>query len=176
MLGTRQGVVIRFNEEEVRPVGRVARGVRGIRLEEGNAVIGMVTIGTDSTTSILTVTEGGYGKRTTVGEYRVQTRGGKGVISVKVTEKNGHAISFHLVRDADEIMLMTAEGKVLRIRVGDLREIGRNAQGVRLIDMEDGDHVVGVAKLAEPEEQETPEVDGDGGPSLRNGSDTPLAE
>ena len=136
----------------------------------------MVTIGTDSTTSILTVTEGGYGKRTTVGEYRVQTRGGKGVISVKVTEKNGHAISFHLVRDADEIMLMTAEGKVLRIRVGDLREIGRNAQGVRLIDMEDGDHVVGVAKLAEPEEQETPEVDGDGGPSLRNGSDTPLAE
>jgi len=149
LLGTKQGIVIRFKEDAVRAVGRTARGVRGISLDEGNEVIGMETITPDATASILTVTEGGYGKRTVVSEYRLQGRAGRGIISVKVTEKNGPAVSFHQVRDGDEIMVMTAEGKVLRTRVVDLREIGRNAQGVRLIEMEDSDRVVGVAKLAE---------------------------
>jgi DNA gyrase subunit A len=149
LLGTRHGIVIRFKEEDVRPMGRTAHGVRGISLDEGNYVIGMETITPDSTASILTVTEGGYGKRTLVSEYRLQGRAGKGIISVKVTEKNGPAVSFHQVRDGDEIMVMTAEGKILRTRVDDVREIGRNAQGVRLIDMEETDRVVGVAKLAE---------------------------
>src|SRR5712692_9900819 len=149
LLGTRDGIVIRFREEDVRPMGRPAYGVRGITLDEGNYVIGMETITPDSTTSILTVTERGYGKRTLVSEYRLQGRAGKGIISVKVTEKNGHAVSFHQVRDDDEIMVMTAEGKILRTRVDDVREIGRNAQGVRLIDMTETDRVVGVAKLAE---------------------------
>ena len=85
LLGTRQGIVIRFNEEKVRPMGRTAHGVRGITLEEGNFVIGMETLLADSTSTILTITEGGYGKRTTVDEYRVQGRGGKGIISVKTT-------------------------------------------------------------------------------------------
>ncbi len=155
LLGTRQGITIRFKEDEVRPMGRTAHGVKGITLEEGNEVIGMETITPDSTTSILTVTEGGYGKRTPVGEYRVQGRGGKGIISVKTTERNGLAIGFLQVRDGDEIMLIAAQGKVLRCKVDDIREIGRNTQGVRILDLDgEGDRVVGVARLAEAVERE----------------------
>ncbi|MEC4668945.1 MAG: DNA gyrase subunit A, partial [Nitrospirota bacterium] len=132
LLGTRQGIVIRFKEEEVRPMGRTAHGVRGITLEDANEVIGMETITPDSTTAILTITEGGYGKRTAVTEYRVQGRGGKGIISVKTTERNGLAVGFLQVREDDEIMMMAAKGKILRCRVDDIREIGRNTQGVRL--------------------------------------------
>jgi DNA gyrase subunit A len=160
LLGTKQGITIRFKEEEVRPMGRTAYGVKGITLEEGNEVIGMETITPDSTTSILTVTEGGYGKRTPVGEYRVQGRGGKGIISVKTTERNGPAVGFLQVRDGDEIMLIAAQGKVLRCKVDDIREIGRNTQGVRILDLDgESDRVVGVARLAEVVEREdlTPE-------------------
>ncbi|MGQ0810160.1 MAG: DNA gyrase subunit A [Nitrospiraceae bacterium] len=150
LIGTRQGITIRFKEEEVRPMGRTAYGVKGITLEEGNEVIGMETITPDSTTALLTVTEGGYGKRTPVTEYRVQGRGGKGIISVKTTERNGLAVGFLQVRDGDEIMLMAAQGKVLRCRVDDIREIGRNTQGVRILDLDsDDDRVVAVARLAE---------------------------
>ncbi len=155
LLGTKQGITIRFKEEEVRPMGRTAYGVKGITLEEGNEVIGMETITPDSTTSILTVTEGGYGKRTPVTEYRVQGRGGKGIISVKTTERNGLAVGFLQVRDDDEIMLMAAQGKVLRCKVDDIREIGRNTQGVRILDLEgDEDRVVAVARLADSGERE----------------------
>jgi DNA gyrase subunit A len=155
LLGTKQGITIRFSESEVRPMGRTAYGVKGITLEEGNEVIGMETITPDSTTAILTVTEGGYGKRTPVGEYRVQGRGGKGIISVKTTERNGLAVGFLQVRDSDEIMLMAAQGKVLRCKVGDIREIGRNTQGVRILDLEgDDDRVVAVARLADSGERE----------------------
>ncbi|CUS33816.1 DNA gyrase subunit A [Candidatus Nitrospira nitrificans] len=155
LLGTRQGLTIRFKEEEVRSMGRMAYGVKGITLEEGNEVIGMETITPDSTTSILTVTEGGYGKRTPVGEYRIQGRGGKGIISVKTTERNGLAVGFLQVRDDDQIMLMAAQGKVLRCKVDDIREIGRNTQGVRILDLDgEGDRVVGVARLAEVVERE----------------------
>ena len=157
LLGTKQGITIRFKEEEVRPMGRMAYGVKGITLEEGNDVIGMETITPDSTTAILTVTEGGYGKRTRVGEYRIQGRGGKGIISVKTNERNGPAVGFLQVRDDDEIMLMAAQGKVLRCKVDDIREIGRNTQGVRILDLDgDEDRVVAVARLAEPGEREDP--------------------
>ncbi|MBM4139428.1 MAG: DNA gyrase subunit A [Nitrospira sp.] len=157
LLGTKRGITIRFAEGEVRSMGRTAYGVKGITLEEGNEVIGMETITPDSTTSILTVTEGGYGKRTPVGEYRVQGRGGKGIISVKTTEKNGLAVGFLQVRDSDQIMLMAAQGKVLRCKVGDLREIGRNTQGVRILDLDgDEDRVVAAARLAETGEREDP--------------------
>ncbi|MBI4400230.1 MAG: DNA gyrase subunit A [Nitrospirae bacterium] len=171
LLGTRQGIVIRFKEDEVRPMGRTAHGVRGITLEEGNEVIGMETITPDSTTSILTITEGGYGKRTPVTEYRVQGRAGKGIISVKTTERNGLAVGFLQVRDEDEIMIMAAKGKILRCRVDDLREIGRNTQGVRILDLEDADdRVVGVARLAESAERdEGPSGNGDVGSPEDNG-------
>ncbi|HKU51995.1 MAG TPA: DNA gyrase subunit A, partial [Nitrospira sp.] len=161
LLGTRQGITIRFKEEEVRSMGRTAYGVKGITLEEGNEVIGMETITPDSTTSILTITEGGYGKRTPVGEYRVQGRGGKGIISVKTTERNGPAVGFLQVRDGDEIMLIAAQGKVLRCKVDDIREIGRNTQGVRILDLDgEGDRVVGVARLAEAVEREDAGTEG----------------
>src|SRR5256712_4856920 len=113
LLGTRDGIVIRFKEEDVRPMGRTARGVRGITLDEGNYVIGMETITPDSTTSILTVTERGYGKRTLVSEYRLQGRARKGIISVKVTEKNGPAVSFHHVRDGGQLIVITVVGMIL---------------------------------------------------------------
>jgi DNA gyrase subunit A len=155
LLGTKQGITIRFSESDVRAMGRTAYGVKGITLEEGNEVIGMETITPDSTTAVLTVTEGGYGKRTPVGEYRVQGRGGKGIISVKTTERNGLAVGFLQVRDSDEIMLMAAQGKVLRCKVGDIREIGRNTQGVRILDLDgDEDRVVAVARLADSVERE----------------------
>jgi DNA gyrase subunit A len=164
LLGTKQGITIRFSESEVRPMGRTAYGVKGITLEEGNEVIGMETITPDSTTAILTVTEGGYGKRTPVGEYRVQGRGGKGIISVKTTERNGLAVGFLQVRDSDEIMLMAAQGKVLRCKVGDIREIGRNTQGVRILDLEgDDDRVVAVARLADSGEREEAAEEGPAG-------------
>jgi DNA gyrase subunit A len=164
LLGTRYGIVIRFKEEDVRPMGRTAHGVRGISLDEGNEVIGMETITPDSTAAILTVTEGGYGKRTPVNEYRLQGRAGRGIISVKVTEKNGQAVAFLQVREGDEIMVMTAEGKILRTKVDNVREISRNAQGVRLIDMGDNDRVVGVAKLAESTPDDSVEAGDDEGP------------
>jgi DNA gyrase subunit A len=155
LLGTKQGITIRFKEDEVRPMGRTAYGVKGITLEEQNEVIGMETITPDSTTAVLTVTEAGYGKRTPVNEYRIQGRGGKGIISVKTTERNGLAVGFLQVRDGDEIMLMAAQGKVLRCKVDDIREIGRNTQGVQILDLDGGDdRVVGVARLAETIERE----------------------
>ena len=154
ILGTRTGLVIRFREQDVRSVGRTARGVRGMRLAGTNHVIGMAVIQPDVDASILTVTERGFGKRTLATEYRTQGRGGRGVISIKVTDKNGLAVSFHQVKESDEIMIMTAEGKILRTKVDALRDIGRNAQGVRLIDMEDTDRVVSVAKLAESADAE----------------------
>ncbi|HSF67422.1 MAG TPA: DNA gyrase subunit A [Nitrospiraceae bacterium] len=163
LLGTKKGITIRFKEDEVRPMGRTAHGVRGITLEEGNEVIGMETITPDSTTQILTVTEGGYGKRTPVTEYRVQGRGGKGIISVKTSERNGLAVGFLQVRDGDEIMLMAAQGKVLRCKVDEFREIGRNTQGVRILDLEGaGDRVVAVARLAESAEALPEESGGNG--------------
>jgi len=163
LLGTKQGIVIRFKEDEARPMGRTAHGVRGITLEEGNEVIGMETITPDSTTAILTITEGGFGKRTPVAEYRIQGRAGKGIISVKTTEKTGLAVGFLQVRDDDEIMLMAAMGKILRCKVNDIREIGRNTQGVRVLELEgDADRVVGVACIAEREEE--PAENGNGEP------------
>ncbi len=171
LLGTRMGIVIRFREEDVRPVGRTARGVRGITLADDNVVIGMVTITSETQSSILTVTEGGFGKRTQVDEYRVQARGGKGVISVKVTEKNGPAISFHQVWENDDVMLMSADGMILRTNMGQIREIGRNAQGVRLMVLPEEDRVVGVAKLAESDEEESEGSPDDFGPELDPSTD-----
>ena len=171
LLGSKKGIVIRFSEKDARPIGRTARGVRGIRLDKTNEVIGMATISHEAEASILTATEGGFGKRTLATEYRRQGRGGRGVSSVKVTEKNGLAVSFHQVNDSDEIMIMTAEGKILRTKVGSLRDIGRNSQGVRLIDMEETDRVVGVAKLDESTEgDEDAGNNGSGNAGDSNGS------
>jgi len=150
-LGTRDGLSIRFSETDVREIGRTGKGVIGIRLDEGNEVVGMEIVRDDST--ILTVTENGYGKRSTLEDYRSQGRGGKGIITIKIMEKNGRVIGMAQVSAEDEIILITSNGKVIRIRAKDISVQGRNTQGVRLFDIEEGDNVVSFAKVAEREEE-----------------------
>ncbi len=150
-LGTRNGYSIRFHETDVRPMGRLAAGVRGIRLAQGDSVVAMAVI-SDSQATLFTVTEHGYGKRTPVSEYRVQSRGGKGIINIKTTAKVGKVVGVILVNDNDEVMLVGASGNIVRMSVRDVRTIGRSTQGVRLIQIKEGDHLAAVAKLAEREE------------------------
>jgi len=150
LLSTHNGMSIRFNENEVRTISRVGRGVKGIDLDDDDFVVGMEIVQDNST--ILTVTERGFGKRTDLSEYRMQGRGGKGVYTIKVTQKNGKAMSAIQVTDDDEIMILTTEGMIIRMKTKDISIIGRNTQGVKLINLEDNDIVVGVVKLAERED------------------------
>jgi DNA gyrase subunit A len=152
LIGSKKGLVIRFPEKQARPMGRTAMGVKGITLGKDNEVIGMEALEPGTRTSILTVTERGFGKRTDPEEYRTQGRGGKGIISVRTTPRNGNAIAVLQVAEDTEIMLMTAEGKIIRLKIQDIRIIGRNTQGVRLIGLDPTDRVVGVATLAEQSE------------------------
>jgi DNA gyrase subunit A len=149
LIGTKKGLVIRFPEKQVRSMGRTAMGVKGIALAPDNEVIGMEALDKGTGASILTVTERGFGKRTDPKEYRSQGRGGKGIISVRTTPRNGNAVAVLQVADDQEIMLMTAEGKIIRLKVKDIRVIGRNTQGVRLIGLDPNDRVFGVTTLAE---------------------------
>jgi DNA gyrase subunit A len=148
-LGSKNGLAIRFHEDILRPIGRVARGVRGMSLECGDEVVGMEVLSGDAT--ILTITEHGYGKRTKSSEYRIQGRGGKGIITIKTTERNGSVVGIKQVIDDDHLMIITSTGKIIRIAVSDISVIGRNTQGVRLITIEKDEKVVGVARLAEQE-------------------------
>jgi DNA gyrase subunit A len=150
-LGTRDGLSIRFSETDVREIGRTGKGVIGIRLDKGNEVKGMEIVRDDST--ILTVTENGYGKRSTLEDYRSQGRGGKGIITIKITEKNGRVIGLAQVSEEDELILITSNGKVLRIRARDISVQGRNTQGIRLFDIDEGDKVVSFAKLVERDDE-----------------------
>jgi DNA gyrase subunit A len=145
MLFTDAGKVIRFAESKVRPMGRTARGVRGIRIEDGQAVKSLVVVHPNGT--ILTATENGYGKRTEIDEYRVSGRGGQGVISIQVTERNGKVVRSLQVTDSDEAMLITDKGTLVRFKVSELSIIGRNTQGVRLINVSSGELVVGMQKI-----------------------------
>ena len=149
-LPTRQGMSIRFREDDVRAVGRTAVGVRGIALEEGDEVVGMEILRPRGT--MLTVTEKGFGKRSAVEEYRVQSRGGKGVITLKVTEKTGAVLGMAQVSEEDDVMLVTDGGKIIRMPVAEIRISARNTQGVRLIGMEENGRVASLARLAEKEE------------------------
>jgi len=145
-LTTKNGMSIRFPEEDVRPTGRGAMGIRGIRLYDGDEVVSMEAL---SEGAILTVTENGYGKRTATGEYRRQTRGGKGVRTIKTSERNGKVVYAYQVTDQDQLMIMTEQGKIIRVRIEDISVIGRNTQGVRLINLSEGEKVVAVAKVVE---------------------------
>ena len=170
-LGTRDGLSIRFSETDVREIGRTGKGVIGIRLDESNEVKGMEIVRDDST--ILTVTENGYGKRSTLEDYRSQGRGGKGIITLKITEKNGLVIGMAQVSEDDEILLITMNGKVLRIRSRDISVQGRNTQGVRLFDIEESDKVISFAKVLEREEdKETPPEKGIPEPPMPAGQDS----
>ena len=163
-IGTRAGMAIRFPETDVRPMGRTARGVRGISLREGDEVVAMEVLTPGG--AMLTVAENGYGKRTGLDEYRVQSRGGVGIISISTSERNGRVVGIAQVNDEDEVMFMTQQGKVLRMVMRDLRTIGRATQGVRLMEMEEGDRVVSIARLAEREED-----DDTNGTNDENGTD-----
>ncbi|MDL1872186.1 DNA gyrase subunit A [Deltaproteobacteria bacterium PRO3] len=156
LIGTAEGMTIRFEDQEVREMGRTAYGVRGIKLEDGDFVVGMEVVNDGA--AILTVSANGLGKRTPTDEYRVQGRGGVGVITMKVTDKTGKVVAVKQVSDTDEIMLITNSGKIIRMPVNNISIIGRNTQGVRLINLEEGEQVSAVAKLAESEEDEEKET------------------
>ena len=141
------GKSIRFHEAEVRPSGRTSQGVRGMRLAKGDCIVGMAVLSHGQT--LFTLTENGYGKRTSVDEYPIQKRGGKGVITIKTSERNGKVVALLLVEEDDNVMLMTDAGKLIRIPVSGVSVISRNTQGVKLIDIEEGEVVVGAARIEE---------------------------
>jgi DNA gyrase subunit A len=150
-LGTRSGLSIRFHEGEVREMGRLAQGVRGIHLKKDDWVVGTAVLAQEGT--LLTVTENGFGKRTHTEEYRKQARGGKGIITMKTTERNGAVVGVLPVTDEDDLMIITDGGKIIRLRVKDLSIIGRNTQGVRLINLDEQEKLVGVARAVKREEE-----------------------
>ena len=156
-IGTKDGMAIRFPESDVRPMGRNAYGVRGISLRDDDEVVAMEVLTPGGT--ILSVTEQGYGKRTELDEYRVQSRGGVGIINIQTSERNGKVIGVTQVTGEDELMLITQQGKILRMASSNIRTIGRATQGVRLIDIEGEDRAVSIARLAEKDEAPADEKD-----------------
>ncbi|MCI0483457.1 MAG: DNA gyrase subunit A [candidate division NC10 bacterium] len=165
-LGTRNGMAVRFKEDDVRPTGRSARGVVGIRLEPQDQVVGMEIVSEGA--QMLTVCERGFGKRTDVSEYRVQGRGGKGIINIRVTDKNGPVVGIKQVREEDGVMMISQEGKVNRLRVREIRDTGRAAQGVRLQGLGEGDRVAAVTAVVMEEDEAA-----EGGPETVEGSAEP---
>jgi DNA gyrase subunit A len=162
VLATRGGMSIRFSEKDVRPMGRATTGVRGIQLDTDDRVIGMVVIRRDAT--LLTVTERGLGKRSELADYRVQKRGGKGIITVRRTPKTGSVVALKEVLPDDELMLVTRHGVIIRLPVEGIRVIGRNTQGVKIINLDSGDSVMDVARVVSESEEvvEAAEVIADG--------------
>ncbi|MEK7386117.1 MAG: DNA gyrase C-terminal beta-propeller domain-containing protein, partial [candidate division NC10 bacterium] len=145
MVATKQGTIIRFAEDELRPLSRDAGGVRGIEVEEGDEVISADVV--QEGVTILTVTERGYGKRTPLDEYRLQGRAGKGIIDIKTGGRNGNVVAMLQVRDGDDILVVTTKGKMIRFHAADVSVQGRNTWGVRIIELEPDDHVGSVARV-----------------------------
>jgi DNA gyrase subunit A len=156
--GTRQGMAIRFQESEVRPMGRPARGVKAMELEAGDYIVGAEV--TEAEGLMLAISENGYGKRTPIEDYRLTHRGGRGVINMKTTNKVGHVMAVMKVTDNTDLMIITADGKIIRIESGEIRQAGRSTQGVRLVRMEDGDRVAAACKVPDSgaDEEAEPEV------------------
>ncbi|MEW5844565.1 MAG: DNA gyrase subunit A [Bacteroidota bacterium] len=150
IIGTRNGMAVRFNEKDVRNMGRTATGVRGIRLGKGDVVIGMIVV--RNATTLMVVTEKGFGKRSEIEDYRLSRRGGKGVITVKTSDRNGKLIAMKEVNDGDELVIITTQGMVIRQSVSELRVMGRNTQGVRLIRLNENDDIADIARVI-PEEE-----------------------
>ncbi len=143
---SKKGMSIRFHESDIRNMGRTAAGVKGMRLSKGDEIVGAIVIINDS--SIIIVTENGYGKRSPVLEYRIQKRGGKGVFAIKQSERNGDLVGAMQVTDNDEVILIANSGKMIRMPLKNVRTIGRNTQGVRLINLQDDEKVVGMDSVA----------------------------
>ena len=160
LLSTRNGKAIRFSEKDVRPTGRSTQGVKGISLEADDEVVSLAVLNPDET--LLTVSSLGYGKRSSVDEYRVQSRAGKGVLTMRTTDKTGEVVGVRQVTDEDHLMLITDSGRIIRLRMRELRTIGRNTQGVRLFDIDPKERVVSLALLAEGDEYEETAEETDG--------------
>ena len=156
VLVTREGMCITFDEKDVRPIGRVSQGVIGIRLDDEDEVIGMESIITGGKATLLTITENGFGKRTELDEYRVQIRGGKGVITYKITPKTGKLVGARIATEEDDVMLITDTGTIIRLEVKDISVLGRSTQGVTLMRTNDGGKVVSIETLT-PDMKDTVE-------------------
>ncbi len=163
LLATAKGLAIRFSETGVRPMGRATRGVRGIALVPGDRVVAMETLDVEG--DILTVTAGGFGKRTALEEYRLQSRAGKGIINLKVSEKTGDVVGVMQVWPEDGVMLITQGGKLIRINVDGVSRIGRATQGVKVMNLGDEDRLVAAAKIDERDQDEEVLPDGAGAAS-----------
>ncbi|MEW5873717.1 MAG: DNA gyrase subunit A [Candidatus Zixiibacteriota bacterium] len=161
ILATRNGLAVRFHEEHVRPMGRGAYGVRGVTLEDDDRVIGMVVV--KRSTALLSVTEHGYGKRSEIADYRLTNRGGKGVINIKTTDRNGKVVAVKEVVDDDELMIITQRGIIIRMGIAKLRILGRATQGVRLIQLGAGDRVIDVARVVKSEDDGNGDAEGGNG-------------
>ncbi|MCB0309609.1 MAG: DNA gyrase subunit A, partial [Bdellovibrionales bacterium] len=158
LLSTREGMAIRFAEDQVRAMGRSAAGVRGIGLGSGDQVVGMAVVRKSDEAgaedkALLTVCENGYGKRTSLSDYRTQNRGGKGLIDIKADDRNGPVVSVSVITESSELMLITTSGMVIRFRAKDVSIIGRNTKGVRLINLGDGEKVVAVAQIRDSNDE-----------------------
>ena len=156
MIAARCGKAIRFNETTVRPIGRVGAGVRGISLEEGDEVVGMICIEPESKQDVLVLSENGYGKRTDLDEYRITNRGGKGVKTINITEKTGDLISIQAVTDENDLMIINRSGLTIRTAVSQIRVAGRATQGVRIINLREGDAIASVMAVPHADEEEIP--------------------
>jgi DNA gyrase subunit A len=156
LLGARNGRAIRFLETDVRAMGRNTRGVRGINLnqDENDEVVDMVVVQNTNEATVLAISEHGYGKRSLVEDYREQSRGGKGVITLKRTEKTGDLVGLKEVSDVDDLMIITHKGKIIRMHCSDIRSMGRNTQGVRIMRLGNGDQISGVTRVVREEEAE----------------------
>lgn len=174
LLTSAKGYAVRFTENKVRPMGRTAGGVRGISLREGDRLVGMVTFPRESSATLMTVCERGYGKRTPLSDYPTKNRGGKGVIAIKTTARNGQVAATRIVADDDHLILISDRGKLIRIRMSDVSIQGRATQGVRVMRVDDGEHVAAIERLAEGDESgieaATPIEAADDGDTIPNDS------
>jgi DNA gyrase subunit A len=161
-MGTHRGRAIRFHEDQVRSMGRTAAGVRGITIGENDWVEEVASFEADSEADILVITDQGFGKRTPLSEFRIQGRGGKGIILIRLTDRNGMVAGIRCVTEADQVLLVTEKGIVIRTRVEEIRQAGRATQGVRVIRLDDGDRVVSVAKVIDPEDED--DIEDEAGP------------
>jgi DNA gyrase subunit A len=163
MLTSREGQCVRFAGEQVRPMGRIARGVRGIDVGEGDEVVSLSVLPADGEGVLLTATSGGYGKRTQLSEYPAHNRGGKGVIDIQTDERNGGVVGCTVVKERDQVMLITDTGRLIRMGIRDIRMVSRNTKGVRLMRLEEGERVVGMTRLPEADEEQSPVEGAEGG-------------
>src|SRR5918997_1797605 len=157
-IATHNGLAIRFEEDDVRPMGRAARGVRGIDLRKDDYVVSVCAVSADDKERMLSVSECGFGKQTPIANYRLQSRGGKGVINMKATPKTGKVVAVFPVEEDSDVMIITQHGKLIRLEAGEIRKTGRSAQGVRLMKTDDGDKVTSASLLDPASEGELAEA------------------